>query len=169
MPEHHFSANLNTFSERGFTVHGDPLVRAERFFEKLEIAVYFGSCNVKQKQNESLNSNLTPKICSGVHSHDFRQCVKNSSRWPPMTPQLPTFPLALLCCLQRSEAEIKTEYSYQYWLPGFWSLGKSIRRKGPEFSKTEPNLQSRSRSLTFHILGQMRRALRTIVIAMLSV
>ena len=80
-----------------------------------------------------------------------------------MTSQLPTFPLALLCCLQRSEAEIKTEYSHQYWLPGFWLLGKSIRRKGPELNKTAPNLTPRSGLLTFHILPRMRRVLRTIL------
>ena len=101
------------------------------------------------------------KFSPGIDFDDLPKIVKNWSRWLSMTLQQPTFPLRLLCSWQRSEAQIKTEYSHQYWLLGFSLVCKSTRRKASEISKTAPNFQLRSGLLTFHILARLRRLLRT--------
>ena len=49
--------------------------------------------------------------------------------------QLPSFPLRFLRCFERFGAENKTQWCYQYWLPGFGRAVPGEPKKGPEVKK----------------------------------
>ena len=76
--------------------------------------------------------------------------------------QLPTFPPLSLSTIQRFGAKHKTQYSYQYWLGGFWLPVPGADEKGSNLKKIGRNCYPSFWVATFHLLARMRRVLRTI-------
>ena len=52
--------------------------------------------------------------CLELHQISILKIFEKCQKIVVLMPQLPTLAPRLLCCLERSEAEIKTENCYQY-------------------------------------------------------
>ena len=68
--------------------------------------------------------------CLKLHQGSILTIFKKWQKIVMMAPQLRSSPLALLCCSERYEAEIKTAWLFQYSLPGFFTTSYIDMSKG---------------------------------------